>query len=553
MRRESHVFALAIVMAVFCATARTFQHPGIDCSRADIERAQAMVAAGREPWASAFTALKASSYSEPYAIVPDYGKRLVTENCNYTLGHAGRRAHDLALMWHLTREGKYAAKAIEFLNASSHYDTLDLRGTVPLDYGKVFLLIEAAELMRDHPGWAAADRECFARMLREKFYPVLKNGDPGRFGNQGLFAWRAVLAMSVFLEDGKMYDRVWRYLTGMSHRPDDEPFASGPPMCDEKPVESTPQMDTFRLRGRSDAVLDYGYDEQLRHYIYANGQCQESSRDQAHVMAGLFMYVAIAETFWLQGDDLYGALGSRILKGLEWSCRYNLSEWKPAGFTDSEKDATFENGLFYRARHRSGRWRSLAPSDNLRGALGTDGAPRECAYSHYRIRMGMDEQSVEWLGKAMETMNCRTGGFETWGNPPNWFYEWSGWGTLMKRRTAWMAGDPPNGIHRLPCRIDAKDADVNPARKTKPSYTVASAFGRDYRLSVSYRSKDGAKIAFSCDRSRPVVAVLPPCRSVGTAGCGTIHMPAGASVVRWTLIPESGQAEIDSFALEVIR
>ena len=532
MRRESHVFALAIVMAVFCATARTFQHPGIDCSRADIERAQAMVAAGREPWASAFTALKASSYSEPYAIVPDYGKRLVTENCNYTLGHAGRRSHDLALMWHLTREGKYAAKAIEFLNASSHYDTLDLRGTVPLDYGKVFLLIEAAELMRDHPGWAAADRECFARMLREKFYPVLKNGDPGRFGNQGLFAWRAVLAMSVFLEDGKMYDRVWRYLTGMSHRPDDEPFASGPPMCDEKPVESTSQMETFRLRGRSGEISDYGYDEQLRHYIYANGQCQESSRDQAHVMAGLFMYVAIAETFWLQGDDLYGALGSRILTGLEWSFRYNLSDWEPAGFTDDEREATFDNGLFYRARHRSGRWRSLSPGSHLRGSLGTAGAPRECAYAHYRIRMGMPDDSVCWLKKAVDTMNGRTGGFETWGMPKNWFYEWSGWGTLMKRRTEWMEGDPPKGIHHLPGRIDAHDVDQNPSRKILPSYTVSSDAQREYVMSVTYRSSGRAKIAFSCDRCEPLVATLPANPDGGTVECGRIAVPAGASVVR---------------------
>ena len=24
-------------------------------------------------------------------------------------------------------------------------------------------------------------------------------------------------------------------------------------------------------------------------------------------------------------------------------------------------------------------------------------------------------------------------GFETWGAAPNWYYEWAGWGTLMKR------------------------------------------------------------------------------------------------------------------------
>ena len=535
MHRFAPAF-LAAMSAVSCTEARTFVHPGVDCSRADIDRARAMVAARREPWASAFAALKECAYSDPFAAEPDYGRKLSTESCNHALGHAGRRAHDLALLWRLTGKGMYAAKAIEFLNARSHYESLDLRGTAPLDYGKVFLLIEAAELMRGHPDWAAADRERFARMLREKFYPVLKNGDPSRFGNQGLFAWRAVLAMSVFLEDERMYDRVWRYLTGMPHRPDDEPFVSGPPICDAEPFESTEQMETFKLRGRSDEVSDYGYDEQLRHYIYANGQCQESSRDQAHVMAGLFMYVAIAETFWLQGDDLYGASGNRILTGLEWSFRYNLSDWEPAGFADDERDTTFDNGLFYRARHRSGRWRSLSPSPHLRGSLGTAGAPRECAYAHYRIRMGMPDDSVCWLKEAVDTMNGRTGGFETWGMPKNWFYEWSGWGTLMKRRTEWMEGDPPKGVHHLPGRIDAHEVDVNQSRKILPSYTVSSDAPREYVMRVEYRSSEQAKIAFSCDRCEPLVATLPASPKGGTVVCGRIAVPAGASVVRLVAI-----------------
>lgn len=33
-------------------------------------------------------------------------------------------------------------------------------------------------------------------------------------------------------------------------------------------------------------------------------------------------------------------------------------------------------------------------------------------------------------------------GCENWGVAPNWFYEWTGWGTLTKRLTPWMAGDP---------------------------------------------------------------------------------------------------------------
>ena len=428
-----------------------------------------------------------------------------------------------------------------------------MSGTAPLDYGKVFLLIEAAELMRDWAGWAASDKARFMRMLREKFYPILKNGDPARFGNQGLFAWRAALAMSIFLEDEKMYDRVWRYLNGLPHRPDDEPFVAGPPICDHDPIEVTDQMETFKLRGREDSVADYGYDEQLRYYIYANGQCQESSRDQAHVMAGLFMYVAIAEAFWIQGNDLYGALNNRILTGLEWSFRYNLSDWAPTGFTDEEKAATFGNGLFYRARHRSGRWRSLSLSSHLRGALGTEGAPRECAYAHYRVRMGMGEETVSWLKKGLDEMNGRHGGFETWGMPPNWFYEWSGWGTLIKRRTPWMSGDPVNGIHRVPCRIDARDCDVNRFRQIKPSYTLAADKAGEFELVVAYRSSKPAQVAFSCDKSKPLVVTLPPRPSGGSFKCGELLVPAGAPVMRYVVLSGENDIHMLGFQLDTAR
>ena len=546
-------FALVLAGAALVANARSFVHPGIDCSRADIERARTMVAGGREPWASAFAALRDCGYSDPDQDVPTHGTSLKTQDCNYTIGLSGRRAHDLALLWRLTDDERYAKKAVEFINANSHYDDLDLSGTAPLDYGKVFLLVEAAELMRDWAGWAASDRLRFMRMLREKFYPILKNGDPARFGNQGLFALRAVLAMSIFLEDEKMYDRVWRYLNGLPHRADDEPYVSGPPNCEPDPVEVTDQMETFKLRGREDSVADYGYDEQLRHYIYANGQCQESSRDQAHVMAGLFMYVAIAEALWIQGDDLYGALDNRILTGLEWSFRYNLSDWAPTGFTDEEKAATFGNGLFYRARHRSGRWRSLSPSSHLRGALGTEGAPRECAYAHYRVRMGMGEETVSWLKKGLDEMNGRHCGFETWGMPPNWFYEWSGWGTLMKRRTPWMSGDPVNGIHRVPCRIDARDCDVNRFRQIKPSYTLAADKAGEYELIIAYRSSKPAQLAFSCDKSKPLVVMLPPRPSGGTFKCGDLPLPTGASVMRYVVVSGENDIRILGFQLDAAR
>ena len=42
-------------------------------------------------------------------------------------------------------------------------------------------------------------------------------------------------------------------------------------------------------------------------------------------------------------------------------------------------------------------------------------------------------EKVQFLEKAIRRENEANGGFEIWGQALNWHYEWSGWGTLMKR------------------------------------------------------------------------------------------------------------------------
>ncbi|MEI8633987.1 hypothetical protein P4S72_21710 [Vibrio sp. PP-XX7] len=74
-----------------------------------------------------------------------------------------------------------------------------------------------------------------------------------------------------------------------------------------------------------DATVDYGFNEQIDHYIWKTGQSQESSRDQGHVIDGVSILMTMAEMAWNQGDDLYGFLDNRILLGLEYYYKYNLS------------------------------------------------------------------------------------------------------------------------------------------------------------------------------------------------------------------------------------
>ncbi len=62
----------------------------------------------------------------------------------------------------------------------------------------------------------------------------------------------------------------------------------------------------------------------LPKYISETGQCQETGRDQGHVQLGLEALAQTCEMAWEQGDDLWGALDNRLLKGFEYTARYNL-------------------------------------------------------------------------------------------------------------------------------------------------------------------------------------------------------------------------------------
>lgn len=522
------ILLLLVLLSGSCASAqakRSFSHPGITYTRGDIDRMKAMIEARREPYYSTFLKLKESPYSSLTAPVYNRGRQIKVGQFNGIIGMDGRRALDLALLWLLTDDEAYARKAVEYLNANSYYTNTSSAGTGPLDNGKIYLLIEAAELMRDYPGWKPVDRQRFNDMLvypgysqtedlfaryadsqdddknGVTFYWNIYNFDATRFGNQGLFAARGMIAMGIYLDNEIMYDRAYRYLLGKEHRPDDLPYPSGPAVTSAAPIRISPTIIDYKLLGRSDDIPDYGYDEQLQHYIYPNGQCQEACRDQGHVLAGVHNYVAIAEMAWNQGDSLYSCLDNRILLGLEWNFRYNLSKvvayddqkipWEPTGVTDNSEDSSFENGKFLQIRSRSGRWKSVNISDEGRGDGAGSGGTREMALAHYAVRAGLPANKYVWLQRYRDYMiehhSC-----ENWGVAPHWFYEWTGWGTLTKRLTPWMAGEPVSftsgkrvpGIHVLPGTVQVADYDYYCLAENPEGHTyhnIGTKRGNEYR------------------------------------------------------------------------
>lgn len=500
MRKNTWIKNLLVLCGGIClcghAQKRTFVHPGITYTRADLDRMKAMVEARQEPFYTTYLNLLNDGYAKPGNGVYEDITQIKEGRFNATIGGDGRRAHDLALLYHITGDKKYADDAVGRLNRYNHLTNASSRGTGPLDNGKIYMLIEAAELLRDYEGWAEEDREAFKRMLVYPFYSTkvsaeshksltddendvsfywnIYNFDPGRFGNQGLFAARGLMAMGIFLDNDTIYERGYRYLTDQPMREDDLPIQVGPPVQGDLLSEDEFKCD-YSMAWPSTGE-PYHSDETLRYYIYRNGQCQESCRDQGHTMGGIGNYTAIAEMAWNQGDSLYSCLDSRILKGIEFSIRYNLSgiqsfedqpePWKPSAYTDNEDECTYENGKFYKAVSRSKRWAAKSMASGDRGNVFGTGGWKTQALEHYRVRAGLPAEDMVWLQRAYDKMMADYG-CENWGTAPNWYYEWAGWGTLTKKRTDWMAGDAGtwengkrvSGIPTVPCTVKAADYD----------------------------------------------------------------------------------------------
>lgn len=140
-------------------------------------------------------------------------------------------------------------------------------------------LVRAMTLMKAHKTdeWDA--------MVRRAILPTLDQFEadsPYANGNWGAIVNRQRMACAIFLEDSVLY------------------------------------------KASVDYFLHANDNGSLPKYISETGQCQETGRDQGHVQLGLEALAQTCEMAWEQGDDLWGALDNRLLKGFEYTAKYNL-------------------------------------------------------------------------------------------------------------------------------------------------------------------------------------------------------------------------------------
>jgi hypothetical protein len=288
-----------------------FTHPGVGVSRAQLDFVRSKVQAGAQPWTNAFNQAKASKYASlSRTPVP----RAVVECGPYSnpnLGCTDERedaiaAYTDALLWYITRDDRYAQKAIQLMDAWSATIRDHTNSNAPLQTAwSASSWPKAAEIIKHAYGnWPNAGR--FATMLRNVYLPEIINGSNSN-GNWELSMTEAIQGIAVFLEDRTAYDKgialfrvrvpAYVYLESDGALPKTKPSQNL--NTREKIIAYWQGQDTF-----------------------VTGLTQETCRDFTHTGYGISSISHVLETSRIQGIDLYPEFGERLRQALGFQSRW---------------------------------------------------------------------------------------------------------------------------------------------------------------------------------------------------------------------------------------
>ncbi|MFI6279962.1 alginate lyase family protein [Streptomyces sp. NPDC050988] len=303
------------------AAPATFTHPGVTVSRGQLDFARQQVNAGAQPWKGAYDQMLASKYG---SLTRTPKPRAVVECGSYSNPNNGCTderedaiaAYTQALAWYITRDVRYAQKAIQLMDAWSATIQDHTNSNAPLQTGWAgSSWPKAAEIIKHtyDGGWANSGR--FATMLRTVYLPEIINGSNSN-GNWELSMMEAAVGISVFLEDKASYDKAMAkfrtrtaafvYLSSDGALPKTVPSQN---------------LDTAQK------IINYWQGQST----FVNGLTQETCRDLTHTGYGISAISHVAETSRIQGQDLYGTdVGERLRHALGFQAKYQLGEAPPS-------------------------------------------------------------------------------------------------------------------------------------------------------------------------------------------------------------------------------
>ncbi|GAB3742742.1 alginate lyase family protein [Amycolatopsis oliviviridis] len=310
---------LGLLSAPTQAAPATFTHPGVLVSRPQLDFVRTKVQAGAQPWKQAYDAMMSS----PYASLSRSPKPRAVVECgpysNPNIGCTDERqdaiaAYSLSLAWYITRDAKYATKAIEIMDAWSAVLKDHTNSNAPLQSAwSASSWPRAAEIIKHtYTSWPNSGR--FGTMLRNVYLPKVINGSHSN-GNWELSMTEAAIGIAVFLDDKTSYDKAvakfrtrvpaYLYLTSDGALPKTAP-GSG--------------LDT------RDKIVKYWQGQTT----FVNGLSQETCRDFTHTGYGLAAIANFAETTRIQGQDLYPEIADRLREGLGFHAKYQMGAAVPS-------------------------------------------------------------------------------------------------------------------------------------------------------------------------------------------------------------------------------
>ncbi|MBW8794175.1 MAG: alginate lyase family protein [Streptomyces sp.] len=325
MRRTGLLAAVAALLAGALswpaqAAPSTFVHPGVTVSRSQLDFARTEVLAGAQPWKAAYDQMMASKYADlnrtptPWATVECGSYSNPNHGCTDEREDA-IAAYTDALAWYITKDARYAQKAIQIMDAWSATITGHTNSNAPLQSGWAgSSWPKAAEIIRYTYTGTWANEARFATMLRNVYLPTVIKGSNSN-GNWELSMTEAAVGISVFLEDRASYDTAMaRFRTRTAAYVYLASDGSVPKTVPSQNLDTTAKIVSY-WQGQS---------------TFVTGLTQETCRDFTHTGYGISAISHVAETSRIQGQDLYGTdVGERLRQALGFQAKYQLGAAVP--------------------------------------------------------------------------------------------------------------------------------------------------------------------------------------------------------------------------------
>ena len=305
------------MQVLFLASAElvaAFTHPGVFLGSRQLAFIHERVAAGAEPFASAYKKAAASPLgSVDYAQLGPPASRVI--DCgSYSRPDDGCSAEDAdgaaaflqMVLFSLTSDVRHAAVAVRIMRAYTSLEKYN-NSNAPLQAAwGLSKWTRAAELAAHLPstGWSAGDATAFAAMLARAAVPLVEHGAPEN-GNWELSMIEGLLGFAVLTENATLFDRAvgfWRARVPAYYY-------------------------NFKLDGATPRPAPRGAPSWYGQVVYSaatSGVAQETCRDLGHTTYGVAATSNAAATALLQGVNLWAEEELRLATAFDFNARLML-------------------------------------------------------------------------------------------------------------------------------------------------------------------------------------------------------------------------------------